>query len=162
MYETARLLLIHKSKRQIHQRNPEKSDRDKQILKKRIPQKRDQRITQNKEKNHYALVVLENILSARRRRELRILICFNPSNINSMPRKTIFYNENKINNGCQVLAKNKDLDKEKKKQKNLKFFLWPNYRLEDLACINRYWFDTHNGSRFSIVRIHMYPRLKIR
>ncbi|RHN58279.1 Protein TIC 214 [Medicago truncatula] len=43
---------------------------------------------------------------------------------------------------------------------NFKLFLWPNYRLEDLACINRYWFNTHNGSHFSILRIHMYPRLK--
>nr|YP_009869251.1 hypothetical chloroplast RF19 [Allium macranthum]QKJ80755.1 hypothetical chloroplast RF19 [Allium macranthum] len=38
------------------------------------------------------------------------------------------------------------------------FFLWPNYRLEDLACMNRYWFDTNNGSNFSISRIYMYPR----
>src|ERR1044072_1631632 len=161
MYETTRLLLIHKSKRQIYERNLEKSDLEKQIFNKYIPPKRDQRIRQNKEKKHYALVVLENILSARRRRELRILICFNPRNINSIPRKTIFYNENKLNNCCQVLTKNKDRDKEKKNLMNLKFFLWPNYRLEDLACINRYLFDTHNGSRFSIVRIHMYPRLKM-
>nr|YP_010832130.1 hypothetical chloroplast RF19 [Caragana acanthophylla]WFG51264.1 hypothetical chloroplast RF19 [Caragana acanthophylla] len=135
MYQTTSLSLIHKKKRQMFQRNPEKKGVD---------------------KNHYDLLVPENILSTRRRRELRILICFNPRNTN-----TINYNENKRNNGCQVLAKNKDLDREKKKLMNLKFFLWPNYRLEDLACINRYWFDTHNGSRFSILRILMYPRLKI-
>nr|QQL04788.1 hypothetical chloroplast RF1 [Alhagi sparsifolia] len=134
MYQTTSLSLIHKNKRKIFQRNPEKSRVD---------------------KNNYDLLVPENILSTRRRRELRILICFNPRNTN-----TINYNENKINNSCQVLAKNKDLDRETKKLMNLKFFLWPNYRLEDLACINRYWFDTHNGSRFSILRIHMYPRFK--
>ena len=60
------------------------------------------------------------------------------------------------------LDKSKDLAREKKKFINLKFFLWPNYRLEDLVCMNRYWFNTNNGSRFSMVRIHMYPRLKIR
>nr|YP_010353150.1 hypothetical chloroplast RF19 [Wisteriopsis reticulata]QJQ79715.1 hypothetical chloroplast RF19 [Wisteriopsis reticulata]UFR83035.1 Ycf1 protein [Wisteriopsis reticulata]UOF70695.1 hypothetical chloroplast RF19 [Wisteriopsis reticulata] len=148
MYQTISLSLIHKSKPQMFQRNPEKS---------------------RKEINHYDLLVPENILSTRRRRELRILICFNPRNRNSVHKNKIFYNENKlnynenkINKCCQVLAKNKDLDREKKKLMNLKFFLWPNYRLEDLACINRYWFDTHNGSRFSIVRIHMYPPLKIR
>nr|YP_010555386.1 hypothetical chloroplast RF19 [Adinobotrys atropurpureus]UYR22025.1 hypothetical chloroplast RF19 [Adinobotrys atropurpureus] len=162
MYQTIRLSLIHKSKRQINQRNPEKSRVDKKNFEKYIPRTKDQKITENKEKNHYDLLVPENILSARRRRELRILICFNPRNRNSVHRNTIFDNENKINNCCQVLAKNNDLDREKKKLMNLKFFLWPNYRLEDLACINRYWFDTHNGSRFSIVRIHMYPRLKIR
>nr|YP_010864473.1 hypothetical protein RF1 [Indigofera decora]WGS97622.1 hypothetical protein RF1 [Indigofera decora] len=161
MYQTTALSLIHKSKRQINQRYQEKSNVDKKNFDKYITRRRDQKITENKEKNHYDLLVPENILSARRRRELRILICLNPRNKNSVHTNTIFYNENKVNNCCEVLAKKKDLDREKKKIMNLKFFLWPNYRLEDLACINRYWFDTHNGSRFSIVRIHMYPRLKI-
>nr|UWV19188.1 hypothetical protein RF1 [Padbruggea filipes] len=148
MYQTISLSLIHKNQHQMFQRNPEKS---------------------RKEKNHYDLLVPENILSTRRRRELRILICFNPRNRNSVDKNKIFYNENKLNynenkiNKCsQVLAENKDLDREKKKLMNFKLFLWPNYRLEDLACINRYWFDTHNGSRFSIIRIHMYPRLKMK
>nr|QJQ75527.1 hypothetical chloroplast RF19 [Glycyrrhiza asymmetrica] len=160
IYQTTRLSLIHKSNRSINQGNPEKSRVDRKNLDKYIPRTRDQKRIENKEKNHYDLLVPENLLSARRRRELRILICFNLRNRNS--RNTIFDNENKINNCCQVLAKNKDLDKEQKKLMNFKLFLWPNYRLEDLACINRYWFDTHNGSRFSIIRLHMYPRLKIR
>jgi hypothetical protein len=120
-----------------------------------------QQITENKVKNHSDLLVPENLLSTRRRRELRILICLDPENRNTAHRNKRNDNENKINNSCPILAKNKDLDSETKKLMNLKFFLWPNYRLEDLACINRYWFDTHNGSRFSILRLHMYPRLKI-
>nr|YP_010891401.1 Ycf1 [Sesbania tomentosa]WJK72924.1 Ycf1 [Sesbania tomentosa] len=162
MYKITGLSLIHKSKRRINQGNPEKSHLNKNHFDKYIPKTKDQKITENKEKNHYDLLVPENILFARRRRELRILICFNSRNRNSVYRKTILYNENKVNNCCQVLDKNKDLDREKKKLMNLKLFLWPNYRLEDLACINRYWFDTYNGSRFSLIRIHMYPRLKIR
>nr|BDB16062.1 hypothetical chloroplast RF19 [Onobrychis gaubae] len=139
MYQTARLLLIHKTKkRTIFQRNPEKS---------------------RLEKNHYDLLVPENILSSRSRRELRILMCFNPRK--TVHRNTINDNESKIYNSGQVLPKKKDIDGETKKLMNLKFFLWPNYRLEDLACLNRYWFDTHNGSRFSILRIRMYPRFKI-
>nr|YP_010964196.1 hypothetical chloroplast RF19 [Astragalus psilosepalus]WNM88775.1 hypothetical chloroplast RF19 [Astragalus psilosepalus] len=156
MYQTISLSLIHKNKRQIFQRNPEKNRIDKKNFDKNIPRTRNQKITENKDKNHKDLLFPENLLSNRRRRELRILICLNPRNT----RNTINCNENKINTGRQVLAKNKDLDIETKKLMNLKFFLWPNYRLEDLACINRYWFDTHNGSRFSILRIHMYPRLK--
>nr|YP_010989945.1 hypothetical chloroplast RF1 [Astragalus membranaceus]WOV68305.1 hypothetical chloroplast RF1 [Astragalus membranaceus] len=157
MYQTITLSLIHKNKRQFFQRNAEKGRVDKKNFDKNIRRTRNQKITENKDKNHTDLLVPENLLSNRRRRELRILICLNPRNT----RNTINCNENKINTGCQVLAKNKDLDIETKKLMNLKFFLWPNYRLEDLACINRYWFDTHNGSRFSILRIHMYPRLKI-
>nr|UEV86398.1 hypothetical chloroplast RF1 [Albizia kalkora]UEV86417.1 hypothetical chloroplast RF1 [Albizia kalkora] len=147
MYQIIGLSFIHKRKHQI--------------IKKSITRTRDQKLTENKEKKNYDLLVPENILSARRRRELRILICFNPKNRNSVHRNKAFYNENKVNNCCQVLATSKDLDRDKKKLINLKFFLWPNYRLEDLACMNRYWFDTNNGSRFSMVRIHMYPRLKI-
>nr|WHS15995.1 hypothetical protein RF1 [Ormosia semicastrata f. pallida] len=157
MYQTTSLSLIHKSKRQINQRYPEKSHVNKKNFDKSITKTRDQKITENKEKNHYDLLVPEKILSARRCRELRILIYFNPRNRNSVYRNTTFYNETKVNNCCQVLAKNKDLDRYKKKLMNFKLFLWPNYRLEDLACMNRYWFDTNNGSRFSIVRIHMYP-----
>nr|YP_009772048.1 Ycf1 [Thermopsis alpina]QIT02916.1 Ycf1 [Thermopsis alpina] len=163
MYQTTGFSLIHKSKHQINQRYPKKGRVNNKTFDKPITKTRDQKITENQEKNYYDLPVPENILSARRRRELRILICFNPRNINSVYRKTTFSNENKINNCCQVLAKNKDFDREKKKNLiNFKFFLWPIYRLEDLACMNRYWFDSNNGSRFSIVRIHMYPRLKIR
>lgn len=147
MYQIIGLSFIHKRKHQI--------------IKKSITRTRDQKLTENKEKKNYDLLVPENILSARRRRELRILICFNPKNRDSVHRNKAFYNENKVNNCCQVLATSKDLDRDKKKLINLKLFLWPNYRLEDLACMNRYWFDTNNGSRFSMVRIHMYPRLKI-
>nr|UBK10474.1 hypothetical protein Ycf1 [Lupinus westianus var. aridorum] len=160
MYQTIGFSLIHKSKRQINQSCPEKDRIDKKTFDKAIP--RDHKITENKEKNNYDLLVPENILSPRRRRELRILICFNPGNQKRVYRKTKFSNENKVNKCCRVLAKKKDLDRKKKKLKNFKLFLWPIYRLEDLCCTNRYWFNTNNGSRFSLLRIHMYPRLKIR
>lgn len=117
-------------------------------------------MTENKDKNHYDLFVPENILSPNHRRELRILISFNSRDKNGMQRNAVFLNT--VKNCGQVLNKNKHLDSDKKKLIKLKFFLWPNYRLEDLACMNRYWFNTNNGSRFSMVRIHMYPRLKIR
>nr|AXX76443.1 hypothetical protein [Dipteris conjugata] len=39
----------------------------------------------------------------------------------------------------------------------IKRFLWPSYRLEELACMNRFRFDTNNGSRFATPRIRMYP-----
>nr|UDH55188.1 Ycf1 protein [Amorpha californica var. napensis] len=164
MNQTIALSAIHKSKRQfkLNQRYPPKTHVDKKNFEKPITRTRDQKITEKKEQKNYDLLAPENFISARGRRELRILICFNPRNINSVHRKTTFYNENKVNNCCKVLDKNKNLDIEKKKLMNFKFYLWPNYRLEDLACMNRYWFDTNNGSRFSIVRIHMYPRLIIR
>nr|QWK45436.1 hypothetical chloroplast RF1 [Prunus salicina]QWK45861.1 hypothetical chloroplast RF1 [Prunus simonii]QWK45606.1 hypothetical chloroplast RF1 [Prunus salicina]QWK46031.1 hypothetical chloroplast RF1 [Prunus salicina]QWK46116.1 hypothetical chloroplast RF1 [Prunus salicina] len=150
MYQTIGISLVHKSKHQINQRYREKKHADKNsdeaITK-------HQRMTGNRDKNHYDLFVPENILSPRRRRELRILICFNSENRH---RNAAFCNGNKVNS--QVLDKSKNY---KKKLIKFKLFLWPNYRLEDLACMNRYWFNTNNGSRFSMVRVHMYPRLKM-
>ena len=114
-----------------------------------------------KNKNYYDFLVPENILSPRRRRELRIFICFNSQNCNITGRNSIFCNQNNINNCGQFLNKEKHLNTYTKKFLKFKFFLWPNFRLEDLACMNRYWFDTNNGSNFSILRIHMYPRFRI-
>nr|UNS49110.1 Ycf1 [Isoetes aequinoctialis]UNS49134.1 Ycf1 [Isoetes biafrana] len=39
----------------------------------------------------------------------------------------------------------------------IKRSLWSSYRLEDLGCMNRFWFNTNDGSRFAMSRICMYP-----
>nr|YP_010010402.1 hypothetical chloroplast RF19 [Abelmoschus moschatus]QOD41344.1 hypothetical chloroplast RF19 [Abelmoschus moschatus] len=158
LYQTISISLVHKNKHQINQRYQEKNYIDKKNFDESIA--RHQKMTENKDKNHYDLFVPENILSPYHRRELRIRISFNSRAKNGMHRNPVFLNN--VKNCGQVLTKNKHLDSDKKKLIKLKFFLWPNYRLEDLACMNRYWFNTNNGSRFSMVRIHMYPRLKSR
>nr|YP_010623213.1 hypothetical chloroplast RF1 [Thespesia lampas]WBF97265.1 hypothetical chloroplast RF1 [Thespesia lampas] len=158
LYQTISISLVHKNKHQINQRYQEKNYIDKKNFDEFIA--RHQKMTENEDKNHYDLFVPENILSPKHRRELRIRISFNSRDKNGMHRNPVF--KNTVKNCGQVLTKNKHLDSAKKKLIKLKFFLWPNYRLEDLACMNRYWFNTNNGSRFSMVRIHMYPRLKIR
>nr|YP_009571006.1 hypothetical protein RF1 [Quintinia verdonii]QBC69512.1 hypothetical protein RF1 [Quintinia verdonii] len=160
MYQTIGISLVHKSKHQTNQRYREQRYVDKNHFDESIS--RHQRITGNRDKNNYDLLVPEKILSSRRRRELRILISFNSKNRNGMDRNSVFCNENNIKNCGQFLDESKHLDRAKNELIKLKFFLWPNYRLEDLACMNRYWFDTNNGSRFSMLRIYMYPRLKIR
>nr|YP_009389721.1 ycf1 protein [Silene wilfordii]YP_009389733.1 ycf1 protein [Silene wilfordii]ANG08150.1 ycf1 protein [Silene wilfordii]ANG08162.1 ycf1 protein [Silene wilfordii] len=109
----------------------------------------------------FDLLVPETILSPRRRRKWRILMCLNSSNNNGMYSNAVSYNRNHINNCSQIFDENKDLRHENNTVLKYKVFLWPNYRLEDLACMNRYWFDTNNGSRFSLLRIRMYPRFKI-
>nr|QKV45854.1 hypothetical chloroplast RF1 [Saniculiphyllum guangxiense] len=153
MYQTISISLVHKSKDQTNQRYQEKRYVDKNHFDKSIA--RHQKITGNRNKNHYALLVPENILSPRRRREFRIIICFNLRNRNGRDRNPVFCDGKNVKNCGQFLDKTTNLDIDKLIK--LKFFLWPTYRLEDLACMNRYWFDTTNGSRFSMVRIHMYP-----
>nr|UOF70140.1 hypothetical chloroplast RF19 [Cerbera manghas] len=133
MYQTLGISLVHKSKHQTNQGYRKQTYVD---------------------KNDFDFLVPESILSHRRRRELKIQIYLNSKNRNKNP---IFCTEN---NCSQSLDKGNHLDKDKNELIKFKFFLWPNYRLEDLACMNRYWFDTNNGSRFSMLRIQMYPRLK--
>nr|YP_010040983.1 hypothetical protein RF1 [Craniotome furcata]QOZ41917.1 hypothetical protein RF1 [Craniotome furcata] len=153
MYQTIGISLVHKNKHQKYQEQRYVSNNN---LDETISP--HQRITGNRDKNHFDLLVPENILSFRHRRKLRILICFNSKNRNSIEKNPVFWN---VKNSSQVSHDNNHLDREKNKLMKLKLFLWPNYRLEDLACMNRYWFDTNNSSRFSMLRIHLYPRLKI-
>nr|YP_010961506.1 hypothetical protein RF1 [Trachydium variabile]WNH39952.1 hypothetical protein RF1 [Trachydium variabile] len=157
MYQTIGISLVHKSKYQTPQRYREERYIDKNKLDESIP--RYQRLIRKIDKKHYDFIVPEKIFSSRRRRELRILISFNSKNINSVDRNRVFCNKKNIKGGNTFLDQSKHLDRDKNELIKLKLFLWPNYRLEDLACMNRYWFNTNNGSRFSMLRI--YPQLKI-
>nr|YP_010704562.1 hypothetical chloroplast RF1 [Danhatchia australis]UKU09060.1 hypothetical chloroplast RF1 [Danhatchia australis] len=115
----------------------------------------------SRDKNHYDFLIPENILSSIRRREFRIRICFNSKNWNFVDKNSRFYNENKTRNCGQFLNEDKHFNTDGKIFMKSKLFLWPNYRLEDLACMNRYWFDTNNSSRFSMSRIHMYSQFRV-
>nr|YP_010528446.1 hypothetical chloroplast RF1 [Paraquilegia microphylla]UXW65261.1 hypothetical chloroplast RF1 [Paraquilegia microphylla] len=157
MYQTIAISHVHKSKHQTNRRFQEKRNVEKNNLNESIA--RHEKLFGNKDENHYDFIVPENILSPRRRRELRIQICFDSKNVNVGDRNPVFGNGNSARHCGQFFFANKHFDVDTNKLIKLKLFLWPNYRLEDLACMNRYWFDTNNGSRFSMLRIHMYPRL---
>nr|YP_008999990.1 hypothetical chloroplast RF19 [Agrostemma githago]AGZ17981.1 hypothetical chloroplast RF19 [Agrostemma githago] len=148
LYQTIGISLIHKSKHQNNQKINIDSI-DKKNPDEWIP------------RYGFDLLVPETILSRRRHRKWRILMCLNSNNNKGMYRNAVFYNRNHIKNCSQFFDENKDLSHENNPVIKFKAFLWPNYRLEDLACMNRYWFDTNNGSRFSLLRIRMYPRLKM-
>nr|YP_010158012.1 hypothetical chloroplast RF19 [Tugarinovia mongolica]QRG29957.1 hypothetical chloroplast RF19 [Tugarinovia mongolica] len=157
MYQIIGISLVHKNKHQSNQRYRKPKNVAKNNFDESIP--RHKRKTLNRDKKNYDLLVPEKILSSRRRRELRILISFNLNlkNRNDVHRNTVFCKENKIKNWSQFLDESKHFDRKKNELMKLKLFFWPNYRLEDLACMNRYWFDTNNGSRLSMLRIYMYP-----
>nr|UWN00926.1 hypothetical chloroplast RF1 [Lactuca glandulifera] len=142
MYQIIGISLVHKSKHQSNQRYQKQKN-----------------VAKNTDKKNSDLLVPEKILSSRRRRELRILISFNLNlkNNTGVDRNTLVYNENKIKKWSQFLDENPDFNIKKNELIKFKLFFWPNYRLEDLACMNRYWFDTNNGSRLSMLRIYMYP-----
>nr|YP_009570330.1 hypothetical protein RF1 [Reaumuria songarica]QBC69596.1 hypothetical protein RF1 [Reaumuria songarica] len=153
MYQTIGISLVHKCKDQNNKkRSRENMDKKELIVK-------QQKIMTKKEQKKYDLLVSENIFSSRRRRELRILICFNSRNRNYIDKNTISFD--RIKNCDQFLYEKKDIEKNQMKLIQLKLFLWPNYRVEDLVCMNRYWFNTNNGSRFNMLRINRYPQSKI-
>nr|YP_011031424.1 hypothetical protein RF1 [Warburgia ugandensis]WQT73262.1 hypothetical protein RF1 [Warburgia ugandensis] len=156
MYQTIGISLAHKREHQVNRGYRKKRYVDKSYSDVAISQ--HGKMLVNGDENHYDLLVPENILFPRRRRELRILMCFNSGNENTVDINPAFCNRNNVSNCGQFLDEDKYLDTNKLIK--FKLFLWPNYRLEDLACMNRYWFDTNNGSRFSMSRIYMYPPLR--
>lgn len=89
---------------------------------------RYRRQTGNIYTDHYDLLIPENGLSSRRRRELRIRNCFDLKTGHGVDRNRIFSNESKGENSGQY----------RDQVLKFKFFLWPNFRFEDLACMNRY------------------------
>nr|YP_010532607.1 hypothetical protein RF1 [Dictyosperma album]UXX43520.1 hypothetical protein RF1 [Dictyosperma album] len=161
IYQTLGISLIDKIKHQTNRKCIKKRYVDKNNFDKSVA--RHGNILVNGDKSNYDFFVPENILSPRRRRELRILICFNSRNWNFVDRNLVFCNESNIRNSRKFLNEDKHFNTNTDTNKFIKckLFLWPNYRLEDLACMNRYWFNTNNGSRFSMLRIYMYPRFRI-
>nr|YP_010471505.1 hypothetical protein RF1 [Gastrodia angusta]UVG40844.1 hypothetical protein RF1 [Gastrodia angusta] len=111
------------------------------------------------EKKNYEVLFPENILRIKRRREFRFIICLNYFNI-------LNKNKQRCNDKIIILKlskylqTNKDFDNFSIDFIYFKMFLWPNYRVEDIACINRYWFNTNNSSRFSMLKLYMYSKLK--
>nr|YP_010034486.1 hypothetical protein RF1 [Aponogeton abyssinicus]QOX09232.1 hypothetical protein RF1 [Aponogeton abyssinicus] len=160
MYQMMNISLIKKNKYQTNGKYKKKIYLDKNSSEKCIAQQHNS-IFVNENKNHYDFLVPEHILSTRRRKELRILICFNSWNRNVVNGSSPFGNENSVRNCGQFSNEDQYPHTNINKLMKFKLFIWPNYRLEDLACMNRYWFNTNNGSRFTISRIYMYPRFKI-
>nr|YP_009319618.1 Ycf1 [Rhexia virginica]APA18650.1 Ycf1 [Rhexia virginica] len=151
MSRTQNVSLVHKSKHQLNQSYRKKHYSDRNNSNNYIGRHPNHRLTENRD---YDLVIPEQIFSNKSRRELRILICFNSRNSNPISNNSVF--SNNVKKSDQVLDNRQNFYRNKIELIQLKSFLWTTYRLEDLSCMNRYWFDTNNGSRFSLLRIYMY------
>nr|QGT34501.1 hypothetical chloroplast RF19 [Utricularia amethystina] len=154
MYQIVNISLVHKSKDQTTQKDQEQRYVSKSHFTEVVSPR--QRITA---KNSY-LLVPENILSIRGCRTFRIFIYLNSTYKNYLERNTVVWNGKGVKNISQVSHENNDINTDKNPLIKLKGFFWPNYRLEDLACMNRYWFNTTNGSRFTMLRLQLYSQLK--
>nr|YP_010576879.1 hypothetical chloroplast RF19 [Orostachys malacophylla]UZN44577.1 hypothetical chloroplast RF19 [Orostachys malacophylla] len=137
MYQTIRISLVQKNYYQTNSSYREKA--------------KEQKIIGNRDIKNSSLLVLETILSPRRRKELRILISFNSKKRKGIDLNLVFCNRHNVKIYDPFLVESTRLHR-------LKCFLWPTCQLEDLVCMNRYWFNTNTGSSFSMLRIHMYPQ----
>nr|YP_010293198.1 hypothetical protein RF1 [Eriocaulon brownianum]ULQ65479.1 hypothetical protein RF1 [Eriocaulon brownianum] len=162
VYQILTISLTNKnqSHKKENLKNIKKYHLNKETLEKRILLPNNMLI--NEDKRDYHFIFYENMLSYQRRREWRILNCLDFYTLNDID----FLNEKNIRNSKKQLCfhfsnenGNLNINIEKNTLMKCRLFLWPNYRLEDLACMNRYWFDTQKGIHFSMLKIHMYPQL---
>ena len=98
--------------------------------------------------------IFEDLFLPRRRREFRIL---NLLNLENHLDESLRFNGKEIPNDQGLMKKNEHLIVDTRQK--IRRFLWPRYRLEDLICMNRFWWNTNNGSRFAMLRVRMYPKI---
>nr|AND48356.1 hypothetical protein RF1 [Eosphagnum rigescens] len=109
----------------------------------------------NDEGTNINTLSLEDIILPRHRREFKILNCLYLEKTSGRKVDSARYLSGKNQRDCRKLMKSNWIPNENRKP-IIKRFLWPSFRLEDLACINRFWFNTNNGSRFTMLRIRLY------
>nr|QYB22236.1 hypothetical protein RF1 [Prumnopitys andina]BBF91169.1 hypothetical protein [Prumnopitys andina] len=101
-------------------------------------------------------LIFEDILLPRRRREFRILNRLNLEN--NLDEESTGYSDGKeyVQNDEEFMEKDQYIGIDTTQE--MKRFLWPRYRIEDLICMNRYWWNRHNRSR-SVLKVRMYPKM---
>nr|YP_009562272.1 conserved hypothetical protein Ycf1 [Trichomanes trollii]QAV57629.1 conserved hypothetical protein Ycf1 [Trichomanes trollii] len=93
---------------------------------------------------------IDDLLFPRKRRESQFLSSLGIA-------KRVKWTEDLVDSTFQVQKTTKgEESKDFSKTQIIKRFLWPSHRLEELACINRFYLNTNNGSRFAIIKIRMY------
>nr|YP_009425255.1 conserved hypothetical chloroplast protein ycf1 [Asplenium pekinense]ASU93945.1 conserved hypothetical chloroplast protein ycf1 [Asplenium pekinense] len=113
-----------------------------------------------KEGNKKRIYNIGDILLPRRRREFRFL----RSLLMSRPTKT---GAHELDSRFDSLSKIERAHNSKEfkpfgltEVQKIKRFLWPSHRLEELACTGRFCFNLITGSRFTILKIRMYPVIR--
>nr|WIL97816.1 hypothetical chloroplast RF1 [Callitropsis funebris] len=98
--------------------------------------------------------IFEDLFLPRRRREFRIL---NLLNLENHLDESVRLSSQEIPNDQGLMKKNEHLIVDTRQK--IRRFLWPRYRFEDLICMNRFWWNTNNGSRSAMLRVRMYPKI---
>nr|YP_010145607.1 hypothetical protein RF1 [Coniogramme intermedia]QQO79459.1 hypothetical protein RF1 [Coniogramme intermedia] len=99
---------------------------------------------------------IDDLLLPRRRRELRFLRCLLISR-KSDPRRYSPHFISRIEETYNVENRQYFHLSELSEIRKIKRFLWPSHRLEELACTGRFCLGVTTGSRFTALKIRMYP-----
>nr|YP_009911299.1 conserved hypothetical chloroplast protein Ycf1 [Polystichum tripteron]QLD21508.1 conserved hypothetical chloroplast protein Ycf1 [Polystichum tripteron] len=103
---------------------------------------------------------IEDLLLARRRREFRFLRSLIISRSPKPGAHHFDFKFDSISKISRICSSKEYEPSELREVQKIKRFLWPSHRLEELACTGRFCFNTITGSRFSILKIRMYPIIR--
>nr|YP_010267378.1 conserved hypothetical protein Ycf1 [Brainea insignis]UIF93978.1 conserved hypothetical protein Ycf1 [Brainea insignis] len=109
----------------------------------------------NKKRSH--IYNIGDLLLPRRRREFRFLRSLLMSRSTKPGARYFDSNFDPISKIEQTRGSKESNPSELREVQKVKRFLWPSHRLEELACIGRFCFNITTGSRFTILKIRMYP-----
>nr|YP_010889808.1 hypothetical chloroplast RF19 [Pyrrosia adnascens]WJJ69656.1 hypothetical chloroplast RF19 [Pyrrosia adnascens] len=112
----------------------------------------------NRRQSH--LYNVEDLLLVRRRREFRFLRSLL---ISRSTKLGINYFDSKFDSTSKIdrIQNSKDYKlSELRGFQKIKRFMWPSHRLEELACTGRFCFNVTSGSRFTTLKLRMYPIIR--
>nr|YP_010211751.1 conserved hypothetical chloroplast protein Ycf1 [Leptochilus decurrens]UBI43198.1 conserved hypothetical chloroplast protein Ycf1 [Leptochilus decurrens] len=114
-------------------------------------------IAKEVDRNRSQVYNVEDLLPARRRREfrfLRSLLISKSSKLGAHYLDSKFDSTSKI---CHIRSSKEYEPSELGGAQEIKRFMWPSHRFEELACTGRFSFNIITGSRFTMLKFRMYP-----
>nr|YP_009427447.1 conserved hypothetical chloroplast protein ycf1 [Rhachidosorus consimilis]ASU96137.1 conserved hypothetical chloroplast protein ycf1 [Rhachidosorus consimilis] len=112
----------------------------------------------NKKRSH--LYNIGDLLLPRRRREFRFLRSLLMSSSTKLGAHQFDSEFDSISKIGQTRSSKESEPSELGEVQRIKRFTWPSHRLEELACTGRFCFNLTTGSRFTILKIRMYPIIR--
>nr|YP_010437782.1 hypothetical protein RF1 [Hydnora arabica]USN93630.1 hypothetical protein RF1 [Hydnora arabica] len=100
----------------------------------------------------------ENYISMNYCTKMRTLLNLNSNLILSTISNLVFFELTVMKRNLHLYDDINSYNYNKLRKESCKFkkYIWPYFMFEDLACINRYWFNISNGSKFNILRLKQY------
>nr|QVX31703.1 conserved hypothetical chloroplast protein Ycf1 [Goniophlebium amoenum] len=112
----------------------------------------------NRKRSHVYNV--EDLLLTRRRREFRFLRSLLISRSPKLGAHYFDSNFDSISKIHRIRSSKEYEPSELGSVQEIKRFMWPSHRVEELACTGRFCFNVTTGSRFTMLKLRMYPIIR--